>query len=286
MTLHKNLDINPQKTVLITGCSSGIGYACAHYMREAGWRVFASCRKQEDCARLQGEGFESPRIDYADNTSIQSGLDEVLAATGGKLDAVFNNGAFASSGLLEDMPRDGLKEMFETNVFGVMELSRLIVPVMRAQGHGRIVQCSSVLGLAPMRGRGAYVGTKFALEGLSGVMRLELAHENIKVIMIEPGPITSKIRENAQRHFEKWVDWEKSPNRKFYEKVILPRLYDVSGKKDRFELPETAVAKKLEHALTSPNPKLHYYVTTPTYIIAWAQRLLPHKLQDALLKRI
>ncbi|MGB7319429.1 MAG: SDR family NAD(P)-dependent oxidoreductase, partial [Planktotalea sp.] len=163
-----------QRSILITGCSSGIGYDCAHGMRAAGWRVFAACRKDEDCARLKSEGFDSPLIDYTDPASIRSGLDEVLAATGGTLDALFNNGAYALPGAVEDLPRDGLREIFECNVFGVHDLTRAVIPVMRAQGHGRIVNCSSVLGLVTMKWRAAYSASKFALEGLTDTLRLEM----------------------------------------------------------------------------------------------------------------
>ena len=272
-----------QKSILITGSSSGIGYTCAHFMREKGWRVFASCRKPQDCDRLIGEGFESPLIDYGSDESIASGLAQTIKATGGTLDAVFNNGAFASAGFAEDLSRGALREIFETNLFGVHELSRQVLPIFRAQGHGRIVQNSSVLGFAPARGRAAYVSTKHALEGLTDVMRLELAREpSIKIVLIEPGPVTSKIRENAQRHFEKWVDWKNSHHAEYYESHIMPRLYSTDGKKDRFELPETAVAEKLFRALTHPNPKPRYYVTTPTYLAALIKRFLPHRIQDKL----
>ncbi len=273
------------KSILITGCSSGIGYDAAHFMREKGWRVFASCRQEKDCERLRSEGFESPRIDYADNKSIHSGLKETLKVTGDRLDAVFNNGAYASSGFVEDTPRGALAEMFETNVFGVHELTRLTIPVMRAQGYGRIIQCSSVLGFAPARARGAYVSSKHALEGLTDVMRLELERDPINLILIEPGPITSNIRVNAQKHFEKWIDWRNSPHRHFYEKTIRPRLYATGKKKGRFELPAQAVSEKLFHALTVKNPKARYYVTTPTYIAALAKRFLPNRLQDKLFLR-
>ena len=139
------------KSILITGCSSGIGYDAAHGMRAAGWHVFASCRTQADCDRLAAEGFDAPLIDYADTDSIAAGLAEVLAATGGTLDALFNNGAFGTPGAMEDVPREALAANFQTNVFGVHDLTIRVIPVMRAQGHGRIVQHSSVLGLVALR---------------------------------------------------------------------------------------------------------------------------------------
>lgn len=272
-----------QKTILITGCSSGIGYDAAHGLRAAGWRVFASCRKQTDCDRLKAEGFDSPLIDYADGATIASGLAETLAETGGTLDALYNNGAFACPGAVEDLQTDGLRAIFETNVFGYHDLTRQVIPVMRTQGHGRIINCSSVLGLVAMKWRGAYVSTKFALEGLTDVLRIEMRDTPIKVILIEPGPITSNIRKNAIPHFERWIDWENSARAAQY-KTLMSRLYTESGP-DQFELPASAVTKKLLHALTASRPKARYYVTTPTYIMGALRRILPTRWLDALIMR-
>lgn len=272
------------RTILITGCSSGIGHDAAHGLKRAGWRVFATCRKEADCARLNAEGLESFVLDYADPGSIAAALDEVLARTGGTLDAVFNNGAFACPGAVEDLPTDALRAIFEVNVFGYHELARRVIPVMRAQGHGRIVNCSSVLGLVPMRWRGAYVATKYALEGLTDVMRIEMADTPIRVILIEPGPITSRIRVNAIPHFERWIDWRASPRRAQYESSLMKRLYTSSGP-DRFELPPAAVTAKLRQALEAPNPAPRYFVTLPTHLMGLARRLLPFRALDALIRR-
>ena len=272
-----------QKSILITGSSSGIGWDAAHGLRDAGWRVFASCRKAEDCARLNSEGFESPLIDYTNPESIVVGLTEVLEATGGILDALYNNGAYVCPGAVEDLPVGALREIFEANVFGWHELTRLVIPVMRAQGHGRIINCSSVLGLIGMKWRGAYVATKFALEGLTDVLRIEMSNTPIKVILIEPGPVTSNIRKNAIPHFEKWIDWQGSARADEY-KDLKSRLYEDSGP-DKFELPPSAVTKKLLHALTSSRPKPRYYVTTPTYLMGFMRRLLSTRLLDAMILR-
>ena len=268
-----------QKTILITGCSSGIGYACAQAMREAGWRVFASCRKAEDCARLQAEGFDSPLIDYELPETITSGLQEVLAATGGTLDALFNNGAYAIPGAVEDLPPQALATIFQANVVGWHDLTRQVIPVMRAQGHGRIVNNSSVLGLVAARWRGAYVASKFALEGLTDVLRLEMRDTPLKFILIEPGPVTSKIRVNSIPHFERWINWEESARAEHYRRGLLKRLYEDRGP-DPFELPATAVAEKLLRALSVKNPKPRYYVTTPTYLMGFLRRILPTRLLD------
>jgi len=267
------------KSILITGCSSGIGYDAAHGLRALGWRVFASCRKAEDCQRLIKEGFESPLIDYQDEATITSGLAEVLQATDGTLDALFNNGAYACPGLVEDLPTGALREIFEANFFGWHELTRQIIPVMRAQGHGRIVQNSSVLGIVALPWRAAYVSTKFALEGLTDTMRIEMKGTGIHIVLIEPGPVTSKIRENAIPHFERWIDWQASPRADAYRQGLKTRLYESTGP-DTFELPASAVTKKLVRALESRRPRPRYYVTTPTYAMGLARRLLPNRLLD------
>ena len=273
-----------QRSVLITGCSSGIGLDGARALRARGWRVFAACRKPEDCARLQAEGFESPHLDYTDTATITASVAQVLAATGGRLDAVFNNGAHAIPGATEDLPTDALRAIFEANLFGWHELTRQVLPVMRAQGFGRVVQCSSVLGFTPLKWRGAYVSTKFALEGLSHVLRLEMADTPIRIILIEPGPVTSRIRVNSIPHFERWIDWQASPRADQYRKTLLKRLYE--GGTDRFELPASAVTKRLIHALESPKPKVRYFVTTPTWVMAGVMRMLPLSWADRLLRRV
>ncbi|MCF6234180.1 MAG: SDR family NAD(P)-dependent oxidoreductase [Rhodobacteraceae bacterium] len=274
-----------QKTILVTGCSSGIGYDAAHGLRARGWRVFASCRKPDDCARLKGEGFESPLIDYADAACIASGLGEVLEATGGTLDALFNNGAHGLPGAVEDLPTEALREIFEVNFFGWHELTRLVVPVMRNQGHGRIIQNSSILGFIAPPWRGAYSATKYALEGLSDTLRMELHGTGIHVVLIEPGPITSQFRINAIPFFERHINWQDSPKRAQYEEKIVNRLYGDNGP-DRFELPASAVTAKLIHALESPRPRARYYVTTPTYIAGFLKRILPTRAIDAILARM
>ncbi|UWQ62913.1 SDR family NAD(P)-dependent oxidoreductase [Leisingera caerulea] len=274
-----------KKTILITGCSSGIGLDAARGMRERGWRVFASCRQQRDCDRMRAEGFESPRIDYTDPASIGSGLAEVLAATGGTLDALFNNGAHGLPGAVEDLPTDALRTIFEANFFGWHELTRQVIPVMRKQGHGRIVQNSSILGFVSFPWRGAYVATKYALEGLTDTLRVELKGSGIHMVLIEPGPVTSKIREKSIPYFERFIDWKSSPLRELYETRLLKRLYESSGP-DRFELPASAVTAKLAHACEARRPRPRYYVTTPTHIAGVLRRILSTRAIDRILVRL
>jgi NAD(P)-dependent dehydrogenase (short-subunit alcohol dehydrogenase family) len=273
-----------KKSILITGCSSGIGYDAAHGLATRGWRVFATCRQETDCARLRREGLESFVLDYADETSVSTALAQVLDATGGTLDALFNNGAYALPGAVEDLPRAGLRELFETNVFGWHDLTRQVIPVMRAQGAGRIVNCSSVLGLVVAPWRSAYNASKFAIEGLTDTLRLEMRGTGIHIVLIEPGPVTSQIRQNAVVAFEKWIDWENSVRADEYRSTLIKRLYEKRGK-DRFELPASTVTQKLIKALESPKPKPRYFVTTPTYIMSSLKRILPTKALDWILAK-
>jgi len=275
-----------QRSVLITGCSSGIGLDAARTLAGRGWRVLATCRAEDDCDRLRAEGLESFRLDYEDPASIKAAVDEVIARTGGTLDALFNNGAYAIPGAAEDIPTDALRTIFEANFFGWHDLTRRVIPLMRAQGGGRIVQCSSVLGLAGLKWRGAYVATKFALEGMTDVMRLEMAGTGIRLILIEPGPITTEFRVNAAKQFEKWVDWQASPRAAQYRDILRPRLYAAKDKPDPFELPAAAVTRKLVHALESPRPRARYYVTTATWLVAGLRRVLPTALFDRIAGRV
>ena len=268
----------------MTGCSSGIGLDAARGLAARGWRVFATCRQEADCARLRDEGLESFVLDYSDEASIEAAVAVVAERSGGRLDVLYNNGAFGCPGAVEDLPRGALRSIFETNLFGYHDLTARVIPMMRAAGAGRIINCSSVLGLVGMKFRGAYVATKFALEGLTDVMRIEMKGTGIHVILIEPGPITSQIRENSVPHFEKWVDWEASARVEEY-RGLLDRLYREKTKPDPFELPASAVTAKLIHACESRRPRPRYYVTKPTYIMGVARRLLPTRMLDWLIAK-
>lgn len=270
-----------RRTILITGCSTGIGYAAARDLKARGWRVFATCRKQADADRLIGEGFESFRLDYADAPSIAAAADRVAEETGGRLDALFNNGAFATPGAVEDLPTDALREIFEVNLFGWHELTCRVLPAMRAQGSGRIVNCSSVLGFVTLKYRGAYQATKFALEGLTDTLRLELDGSGVHAILIEPGPIESEFRRNSYAPFKKWIRWEGSVHADLYPKV--EERLTAEHVPSRWELTPEAVIAKLVHALESPRPRARYYVTFPTYAMGYAKRLLPTRMLDRFL---
>lgn len=273
----------PSRSILITGCSSGIGLCAARGLYKRGYRVFASARQDADIERLKGEGFATVKLDLDDSESLQAGLEQVLEATGGTLDALFNNAAWGLNGALEDISRDALRAQFETNVLGTQELTNRIIPVMRRQGHGRIINNSSVLGLVSMPFRGPYCASKFALEALSDTLRMELRDTAIRVILIEPGPILSRFRANALKAFQTYIDVEHSVHRSAYEHQ-LTRL-NKEGAAQRFTLGPEAVLEKLIHALESPRPKARYYVTVPTYLFAYLRRVLPGAVLDKLLAR-
>jgi NAD(P)-dependent dehydrogenase (short-subunit alcohol dehydrogenase family) len=263
-----------QKTILITGCSSGIGYHCAHAMKQRGWQVFATVRTEADQHRLQAEGLTVLLLDYCDQESIDRCVEQTLSMSGGRLDALFNNGAYGQAGAVEDLSVETLRAQFEANVFGWHELTRQIIPSMRRNGTGRIVQCSSVLGFISMKYRGAYSASKHAIEALSDTMRMELAGTGIKVILIEPGPISSRFVEHSMEAFHRAVDMDASAHKDVYRKR-LARMQ--RGGASRFKLGPEAVQKRLLHALESPNPRPRYYVTTPTYVMGFLKRVLSHR---------
>jgi NAD(P)-dependent dehydrogenase (short-subunit alcohol dehydrogenase family) len=271
------------KSVLITGCSSGIGVAAARALHARGWRVFATARKPADVERLNAEGLESLVLDLDDSASIRAAVAEILARTGGRLDALFNNGGFGQVGAVEDLTRDALRQQFETNLFGWVELTNLVIPAMRKQGHGRIVMNSSVLGYAAFAYRGAYNAVKFAVEGLTDTLRQELSGTGIRVVLIEPGPITSRFRENCLPHFEKHIDWRNSVHRARYEGQ-LARLR-TPGPAAPFTLGPEAVVGKLLHALESPFPQARYPVTVPAVAFGWLRRFLSTRMMDWVLMR-
>ncbi|WP_373183751.1 SDR family oxidoreductase [Halomonas campaniensis] len=273
----------PARSVLVTGCSSGIGHAAAHALARRGWRVFATARHEADLARLRDEGLTALALELNDSASISACVKSVLAETGGRLDALFNNAAYGQPGAVEDLSREVLRAQLETNLLGTHELTCRVLPVMRRQGGGRIVQNSSVLGFAALPYRGAYVCSKFALEGLTDTLRLELAGTGIHVSLIEPGPIASRFRENAYRAYKAHIDVAGSAHADTY-RAVEARL---AGRDDggRFTLGPEAVVDRLVHALESPRPRARYYVTLPTHLFGTLKRLLGTRALDRVLLR-
>lgn len=273
-----------KKSVLITGCSSGIGLCTAQRLKQDGYRVFATARKQSDVEQLKEQGFESFLLDYTDSATIQATVQSVLTATGGTLYALFNNGAYGQPGAVEDLSRDVLREQFEANFFGWHELTNLVIPIMRQQGYGRIIQNSSVLGIVAMPFRGAYNASKYAIEGLNDTLRLELHGSNVFVSLIEPGPISSQFRANAALYFKKNINKENSYFKKRYEQLV--NKLETEGPVVPFTLPADAVYKNVLKALNAKQPRAHYYVTFPTYLFCYLKRILSTRILDILLRKV
>jgi NAD(P)-dependent dehydrogenase (short-subunit alcohol dehydrogenase family) len=268
------------RTILITGCSSGIGRASALAMRDRGWRVFATARRPEDLAALQAAGLKALYLDYADEASVAAAAEAVFAATGGALDALFNNGAYAQPGALEDLPSHALRAQFDANFFGWHALTRLVVPVMRGRRSGRIVFNSSVLGLIALGFRGAYTCSKWAVEAYADTLRIEVADAGVHVCVIEPGPIRTNMTATALRHARQNIDTGNSVHRAYYRR----RLASMErGGNTRGQLEPEAVVDALVHACESRRPRPQYFVTTPTRLIAALKRVAPKRRLDAFL---
>lgn len=271
------------KNILITGCSSGIGYCVAHGLKNKGYRVLATARSIDDVKRLKDEGFEAFQLDLTDSGSINRAVDAILDLTNNRIDALFNNGAYGLPGAVEDLTRDALRVQFETNVFGWIELTNRIIPVMRQQDDGRIIMNSSVLGFAAMAYRGAYNASKFAIEGFSDTLRIELKDTPIQVSLIEPGPISSQFRKNAKKAFDEFIDAENSAHKKQYQ--AMERRLNKPGPAAPFTLPPEAVLKRVIHALENKRAKPRYYVTFPTYLFGYLKRFLSSRMMDKILAK-
>ena len=272
------------RNVLITGCSSGIGYCVAKGLRERGYQVFASARKQEDVERLEAEGFKTLKLNLADPESVQDAVYELMLRTNSDLYAVFHNGAYGQAGALEDLSRTALEQQFATNVFGWHQLTTMVMPLLRQRNEGRIIYNSSLLGYVALPFRGAYNASKYAIEGMADTLRLELADTDIKVCLIEPGPIESRFRANALQSLKAHVSIDQSVHRQKYQGAI--RRLEKQGPAAPFTLPPEGVLEKVIHALDSANPKARYQVTVPAHLFWVLRRLLPTRWLDSILLRI
>lgn len=272
-----------QRSLLITGCSSGIGAATAAMLHKRGWRVFATARKAADVERLAAAGYEAMALDVTNPASIAAAVAEVAERTDGRIDALVNNAGIAVPGAVEDLDRAALLAQFEPNLFGAIELTHRVLPLMRRQGHGRIVMISSVLGLVSMPWRGAYCASKFALEAITDSLRMELRGSGIHVSLVEPGPIESRFRDHSIENFDRHVGGEASAHRRTYAR--LRAQTGAHKNREPFTLPPEAVARRIVHALESPRPKRRYYVTFPAYLMAFLRRILPAAALDAILSR-
>jgi len=273
------------KTILITGCSSGIGYDTAHFLHKNGYQVFATARQDDDVRRLRDEGLNTHQLDVTDADSIDKALTWMLDQTDGEIYALFNNAGYGQPGALEDISSDALRAQLETNVIGLHELTRRVIPIMLKQGYGRILQHSSVLGLISLRFRGAYNASKYAIEGLCDTLRLELRDTNIHVITLNTGPVRSKFRDNAIKMFDQYVDSKQSRFQDAYEQEVHGRK-ESKEQKDPFTKNSEVVIDKVILALEKSNPSPRYHITTATHILGILKRLLPTSWLDAILIRI
>jgi NAD(P)-dependent dehydrogenase (short-subunit alcohol dehydrogenase family) len=272
-----------KKSILITGCSSGIGLDAALTLSMRGYQVFATARKEADVLMLQEKGLTACQLDLTESDSIKTALSFVLKETGGTLDFLFNNGAYGQPGALEDLSTQALKIQFDTNVFGWHELTKQVIPVMRKQGHGRIIQCSSVLGFVSMAYRGAYNASKYALEGLTDTLRLELKSANISVVLLQPGPINTQFRANALKAFQEHIADKNSAHQVQYQQQVARLASKISNAK--FTLEPADVTAALIDALESKRPKIRYRITVPTKLFAVFKRILPARWLDNLLSK-
>ena len=282
--MQEETQAGERPTVVITGCSSGIGEAAAHMLRDRGWRVFATARRTMDVHRLDQAGFEARQLDLADGLSITVAVDQIAEISDGRIDALVNNAGFAIPGAVEDLSREAMRHQFETNVFGTMELTGRILPFMRERGQGRIVMISSILGLVSMPWRGNYNASKYALEGYTDSLRLELAGSGIRVATINPGPVSSRFRGTAMAQARRYINFERSVHRERYawlERENSPDADEVPG-----TVEPQAVLRRLQHALEARRPKARYYVTKPAYVLAFLRRLLPTAWLDRILRRL
>jgi NAD(P)-dependent dehydrogenase (short-subunit alcohol dehydrogenase family) len=275
---------NTPRTILITGCSSGIGLCVAQGLKQRGYRVFATARQSKDVSRLIDLGLESLQLNLDNSDSINLAVDEVLSRTDGQLFALFNNGAYGQIGAVEDLSRDALRAQFETNLFGWHELTCRVLPVMRQQGYGRIIQNSSILGFVALPFRGAYNASKYAVEGLTDTLRLELHNTDIHISLIEPGPIESRFRANSYKTFKQHIDTAHSAYQKQY--VAVEARLTKEGPVVPFTLPPEAVLQKVIHALETKRPRERYYVTFPTHLFGTLKRLLSTRALDTALRKI
>ena len=269
------------KSVLVTGCSSGIGLHIAHALQQRGYQVFASARRQDDVESLTRQGLRCIRLDVSRSDDIRRAVEAVAHETGGQLFALINNAGYGQPGAVEDLSREALQRQFDTNLFGLVELTNAVVPMMRRQGYGRIVQISSVLGFVAMPLRGAYIASKFALEGITDALRLELRDTDVHVSLVEPGPITSRFRKNSLLMYKRYINGKDSHFRLQYQ--TMERKLDKEGAVVPFTLEPEAVLKKVVRALESRTPKARYFVTFPTYLFAMLKKALPAAVTDWLL---
>ncbi len=269
------------RTVLITGCSSGIGATTAIHLRDRGWRVAPTARKPEDLERLRSDGFDPISLDVQSPEAVERAIETATRMFPEGIGALVNNAGFGQPGAIEDITRDELRRQFEVNVIGVHDLTRHLLPAMIGQGYGRIVNIGSILGLYALPFIGAYSASKFALEALTDALRAEMSGTGLGVSLIGPGPIRSSFRDNAASLTDGSVAGRVSRFDALYERGT--RTVKEGKAYSRGTLAPLAVAKKIEHALTSRRPRGRYSVTTQALICEQALRVMPRSVMQAIL---
>lgn len=275
---------NEIKWVVVTGASSGIGREIALSLQQYGYRVIATARRKKDLIALQRMGLTAVMLELSDETAVSIAAADILQQCGGTLFALINNAAYGQPGAVEDISRAALEQQFAVNLFGTHQLTCALLPALRNAASGRIVNISSVLGLVAFPWQGAYNASKYALEGLTDTLRLELHGSSVAVSLIEPGPIRSSFRNNAMQAFNNKVDWHDSRHADNYQRIS--NYYSASDHPTPFTGTPGDVVKRVLHALRATCPKPRYYVTLPTYVLATCRRLLPYRLMDALLRKL
>jgi short-subunit dehydrogenase len=268
-------------SILITGCSTGIGLETAQYLKYKGYQVFTTARQEKDVEKLKSLGFEAFLLDVREKQTIENTLKSILAITGGTLDVVFNNAGFGQPGAIEDLRTEVLKEQFDTNVFGLHEVTIQVLPIMRAQGYGKIIQHSSVLGLISLKFKGAYNASKYAIEGLTDTLRQELLDTSIQATVLNTGPVLSEFRETAKQKARDNIDIEHSRFKSSYEEHLSSVKSTVP-----FTLKAVEVAKVVESIIKSKDIKPRYYITKATYILGYLKRVISTSLLDKILNKI
>ena len=267
--------------IIITGCSTGIGLETARYLKGRSIKVYPTARKPEDVEMLRQMGFAyAMQLDVTRPEEIGTVIEKVLELDG-KIDVWFNNAGYGQAGAIEDITLETIREQFETNVFGLHECTRQIIPVMRRQGYGKIIQHSSVLGLVSLFGRGAYNASKYAIEGLTDTLRLEMMGTEIYPILLNTGPISSHFRQTALVKLRENVDIEHSRFKKYYSRAL-----EGKSKKVPFSREADVVAETLYHIVMAKRPKPRYYITKATYLLGYLKRMLSTSLLDKILKKV
>jgi NAD(P)-dependent dehydrogenase (short-subunit alcohol dehydrogenase family) len=265
------------RTVLITGCSTGIGRATAERLAARGWTVWATARRPEAIADLEGHGCRILALDVTDEGSMRAAVER--AEADGPLGALVNNAGYSQSGALESVDVDRVRAQFETNVFGLLRLSQLVLPGMRRAGAGRIVNLSSMGGKLTFPGGGVYHATKYAVEALSDVLRFEVQGFGVDVVIVEPGLIRTAFGDTAVST----VDAGDGPYAQFNVAVSRATAGAYSGPMSRLGAGPGAVAKVIERALTAKRPRTRYKVTASARVLMAQRRLVPDRVWDRMM---